>query len=86
MELKQKNENIQKVQQTLHTYVQKVYQKVVRERPNVLMQDKVKNVDDTILELQEQMQELQLKIKLAPCQRKGRGDKKQMKIRTHYDS
>ena len=63
MELKQKNEEIQKVQETLNTTMQRVYQKVMREGIDIPVEDKVHKVDDTISHLKPQIQELQLKMK-----------------------
>ena len=55
LELKQKHEEIEKVKQTLHTIVQRVYQKVMGEGKDVPMEEKVRKVDDTITNLQTQV-------------------------------
>ena len=51
LELNQKNEEIVNVQETLHTVMWRVYQRILR-GSDVPMEEKVKKVDDTISQLQ----------------------------------
>lgn len=63
IDLKQKKKEFGKVQETLHTIIQRVNQKVVEEGLEVPIEEKVKKVFDTISGLQVKVCDLQLKIK-----------------------
>lgn len=83
-DLKQKNENIDKEQETQQSVVNKIYRRIKEGTPNVPVEYQLHKVETIITNLQAQVEELQLKIRpetpLEESERRKKVDEASLKL------